>query len=83
MQEESNHILISTSEIKFFLKQLMKGNIQDFKYRKMLINTLINRVYLYKSKIVIVYNINNREQEIEISLIKNIEGSTVDSTALP
>lgn len=83
IQEESNHILISTSEIKFFLKQLMKGNIQDFKYRKMLINTLINRVYLYKSKIVIVYNINNREQEIEISLIKNIEGSTVDSTALP
>lgn len=82
-QEESKQILLNAIEVKYFLKQLQKGNINDFKYRKMLINVLINKVYLYTNKLVIVYNINEQTKEIEKSLIKNIESSSVESVALP
>ncbi len=71
------------SEVQFFLKSLRKGSIKDMKYRKMLINTLVNRVYVYTDKIIIVYNINNQEQEIEISLLKTLEDSSIDNVALP
>lgn len=49
----------------------------------MLINILINKVYLYTNKVVIVYNIYEQTKEIEKSLIKNMESSSVESVALP
>lgn len=39
--EESQHIKLTVNEVKFFLVQLRKGNINDIKYRRLLINTLI------------------------------------------
>lgn len=81
--EESKHIGLSITEVKFFLKSLKKGNINDIKYRKMLVNTLVNKVYLYTDRIVIMFNINNREEEIEISLFNDIESSLFNSKALP
>lgn len=65
------------------MKQLQKGNINDLKYRKMLINILINKVYLYTNKVVVVYNINEQTKEVEKSLIKNMDSSSVESVALP
>ena len=49
----------------------------------MLINILINKVYIYQNKAVIVYNVSNVKQEIDLSLINNIECSLVDADALP
>ena len=49
----------------------------------MLINILINKVYIYTNKAVIVYNVSNVKQEIDLSLINNIECSLVDADALP
>jgi DNA invertase Pin-like site-specific DNA recombinase len=81
--EKSKHIDISASEIKYFLKKMQKGNTKDFKYRKMLINTLVNRVYLYSDKVIIIFKVDNNEQEIEISLLNDLEYSPMDMTALP
>jgi len=83
LQEKSKHILISSKEVKFFFKKLSKGDIQDEKYKKMLVNTLINSVYLYYNKVILVLNIGNKEKEIEISLIKGLESSSLDKQALP
>ncbi len=82
-QEENKIIMLTVSEVKYFLKQLKKGNINDLKYKKLLINTFINKVYLYTNKVIIVYNVNKKEQEIEISLINKVESSPVESVALP
>ena len=36
--------------------QLKRGNINYIKYKRVLINTLINKVYLYNDNIIIVFN---------------------------
>lgn len=82
-REENKFINITASEIKFFLKKLRKGNIANFYYKKTLINTLVNKVLLYEDKMVIIFNVNNAEQEITISLIKNLESSDFKVSALP
>ncbi len=82
-REENKFINVTVSEIKFFLKKLRKGSIANFHYKKTLINTLVNRILLYEDKMVIIFNINQVEQEITISLIKNIESSDFKVSALP
>lgn len=82
-KEENKYINITTGEIKFFLKKLKKGSIASFRYKKTLINTLINKVLLYDDRLVIVFNINNVEQEMTISLLKNLESSSFKVSALP
>jgi len=82
--EKSKHEVISARELKYFFKKLGAGNVADQKYRKMLVNTLINRVYLYYNKVAIVINIGGVEKEIEISLIEgNLECSPFGVYALP
>lgn len=83
IEEKSKHLQLNYKEVKYFLTQIKNNNINDFKYKKMLINILINKVYIYTNKAVIVYNVSNAEQEIDLSLINNIECSLVDSDALP
>ena len=82
-REENKFINITASEIKFFLKKLRKGSIANFHYKKTLINTLVSRVLLYEDKMVIIFNINQVEQEITLSLIKNLESSDFKVSALP
>lgn len=83
VEEKSKHLQLNYKEVKYFLTQIKNNNINDFKYKKMLINILINKVYIYQNKAVIVYNVSNVKQEIDLSLINNIECSLVDADALP
>lgn len=82
-KEESKYINITATEIKFFLNKLKKGSIANFHYKKTLINTLINKVLLYEDRLTLVFNINNVEQEITISLLENLESSSFKVSALP
>lgn len=82
-KEENKLINITVSEIKFFLKKLRKGSIANFYYKKTLINTLVNKILLYEDKMTIIFNVNNTDQEITISLIKNLEGSDFKVSAPP
>ena len=83
IEEKSKHLQLNYKEVKYFLTRIKNNNINDFKYKKMLINILINKVYIYPNKAVIVYNVSNVKQEIDLSLINNIECSLVDADALP
>lgn len=83
IEEKSKHLQLNYKEVKYFLTRIKNNNINDFKYKKMLINILINKVYVYTNKAVIVYNVSNVKQEIDLSLINNIECSLVDADALP
>ncbi|MEC0227353.1 zinc ribbon domain-containing protein [Paenibacillus alba] len=64
---------LTESEIKFFLIHLRNGIIQDEKYRKMLVNVLVQAIYLYDNKLTIIFNVNNQPVEFEVSLIEEIE----------
>lgn len=64
LSEEAKQLKVSISQIKFFLKGLKKGNVNDLKYRKMLIDLFINKIYIYDNyKIMIVFTINNDKFE--------------------
>ncbi len=81
--EKSKHLRLDINEVKFFLNSIKKGNINSFKYKKALINTLVNKVYLYNDRATILYNINNQIEEVSISLLKDVESSLFNAQALP
>ena len=81
--EESHQIKLTVGQVKFFLVQLRRGNINDVKYRKLLINTLIYQVYLYDDSLTIVFNTQNKVYEKKIPRPEVLESSLLGKDALP
>lgn len=81
--ENSKHLSLNISEVKFFLNSLKKGNIDNINYKKRLIDTLVNKVYLYNDRATILFNVNNHIEEVEISLLEDVESSLFGAVALP
>lgn len=71
--ESMQNVDITVSEIKFFLNEMRKGNVSDIRYRKMLVNTLINKIYLYDDNLTIIFNSQNKPYKEKIPLIEEIE----------
>ncbi|MCL2433018.1 MAG: hypothetical protein FWD16_00660, partial [Clostridia bacterium] len=73
-KEESRKITITRRQVKFFLLDLQSGDISDIKYRKLLINTLVDRLYLYDDGrlTIICYN-GDTTVTIDVNLIDSIE----------
>ena len=53
-------------EVKFFFEKFINGDISDNKFRQALIDTFINKVYLFQDKLCILCNA--QESKIEIPL---------------
>lgn len=64
--EESTHIVPTVDEVRFFLNQFRKGSINDAKYRQALVDTFINRIYLYDDKMTVLYNTQDSHLEVTI-----------------
>ena len=47
---------LTISHIKFFLNSLKKGDLNDIKYRKVLVDVFINAIYLYDDKLTLILN---------------------------
>lgn len=73
--EKDTYIEITEPQIKFFLKNLKNGKINDQKYRQMLINVLIYRIYLYDDNLTIIYNTQDRTFTTRVPTIEQIENS--------
>jgi len=71
-------ISISEREIKFFLTQMKNGNVDDLMYRKTLINTFVNRIYLYDDKMTIIFNTGDKEVSVDDELLSDIEEFVFD-----
>ena len=60
LKQKANQFNITQKEVKFFLQQMRHGKINDIKYRKMLINTFVNKIYLYDDgRVMIIFNVEN------------------------
>ena len=81
--EQNDYFQLTTSHIKCFLKNLKKGNINDSRYRQLIINTLVNRVYLYDEKLTIIFNSQERTFTTKMPSIEMIEGSFLGKDFLP
>ncbi|MBE5822307.1 MAG: recombinase family protein [Clostridiales bacterium] len=75
---------IDKKQIKFFLKSIREGSIEDIKYKRLLINVLIDRVYLYDNNIIIVFSTNETSKKtLKVPTIEELESSFLDACALP
>lgn len=83
--EKSRIINITENEVIFFLKGLQKGDINDIRYRKLLINVLVDRIYVYDDNLTIIFNTNdsNNITQINTKDIEQIESSFIGSVGTP
>ena len=74
--EQLHNISLSAPQIKFFLTQLKKGNVNDIKYRKLLVNILVNTIYLYDDRrITFIFNAGDNPVVIEDIPLDEIEAN--------
>lgn len=66
--EKSKFVNITKEQIKDFLYQLKNGNKNNIRYRKMLISTFVNKIFLYDDKITIIFNIGDTSVTADIPI---------------
>jgi len=76
--ENSQRIDVTAPEIEFFLTEMRNGDINDIRYRKLLVNTLINKIYLYDDNMTFIFNIRKEQKNIKLPTIEEIESSFLD-----
>ena len=81
--EEGKCINITKSQVKFFLSQIKNGNIDDEYYKKLIINTLIDKVFLYDDSILIVFSVSDAPYNGKLPDINTLECSLMGEDALP
>lgn len=60
-------------QIKAWLKQFCKGDLDDMEFRERIIDVFINSVYLYDDKTVIYYNIEGGKQVSYMEMLDSTE----------
>ncbi len=82
--EEANNFKVTASQIKFFLKELKKGNVNDERYRKMLIDVFVYRIYLYDNDtVMIVFTTQEKTYKLNIPSEKELVSSFMGQSAPP
>lgn len=82
--ESSKHFDISKTEIKFFLNQMKKLDTDIKENKKLLINVLIDKVYVYDNELIIIFNTTkNKNRIIKIPSIEEINGSFLGKSSAP
>lgn len=65
----ANKIRYTEKEITAWLKLFCKGDLFDMKFRRRIIDTFINSIYLYDDKVIIFYNIRGGKQLSYIDML--------------
>ena len=72
---------VTASQVRFYLTELKKGNINTKKYKRLLIDTFIYKIYLYDEKIVVNYT---TQESNDIKLPdRNLVLSSLEGTIAP
>lgn len=73
LEQKAQPATLSMAHIKFFLNAMKKGDINDIKYQKLLIDVFVNAIYLYDDKITIIFNSGDEPVTINDKLLSEIE----------
>ena len=71
LNEEIEHPILTKEQIIFWISRFKDGNIENEKYKQMLIDTFVNSVYLYDDKMVITYNFKDGTRTITLDEVEN------------
>ena len=89
-KEEKKQFILTEPQIKSFLFSLKQGKIDDIRYRQVLIDTFVNRIYLYDDRLSIVFNTGDETITINDTILSDIEvnhgskeGLYINLVALP
>lgn len=74
--------LLTKEEIEQFLRKQVFEDTQNIKIRKLLVNTFVKAVYLYKDKIIILFNYANSPDKPKFTIEENIETEKQINSAL-
>mgnify|MGYP002624667922 CR=1 FL=1 len=66
-------IPLTEKEVRAWLKKYCDGDLFDMEYRRRIIDTFINAIYLYDDRIIIFYNIRGGKQVSYMDLIDSAE----------
>lgn len=70
----ANKIRYTESDIVVWLKSFCKGDLFDMEFRRRIIDTFINSVYLYDDRVIVFYNIRGGKQVSYIDMLDATEG---------
>ena len=83
----ASEIRLTVSEVRAWLQRFCTGDLFDLEFRRNIIETFINCIYLYDDKVVVFYNIKGGKEVSHIALTETLEsyadnsGSDLDSFA--
>ena len=77
--ETSQHPTPSVKEIRFFLNQFRKGDINDPKYRQGLVDMLVNKIYLYDDKMTVLCNTQDGHFDVDLKDVSSLKGQLVEA----
>jgi len=83
----NQELRVTAREVEAFLREFRSGDLFDEEFRRRLINTLVNCVYLFDDKVVIYYNVNGMKEVSYIDMLTDVEalgetGESWDSDSL-
>ena len=70
---------LTVDEVRFFLYKFKEGDINDTKYRRLLINTFIRKIILFEDKLIILYNVNEHQSELHLDEKSSSMGHLVEA----
>ena len=77
--ETTQHPIPSVRDIRFFLSQFRKGDINDPKYRQGLVDMLVNKIYLYDDKMTILCNTQDGHFDVDLKEVSSLKGHLVEA----
>ena len=79
--ETSSHPTPTVNEVRFFLIQFRKGDVNDLKYRQALVDTFVNKIYLYDDKMTVLYNTQDSHSDVTIDDLSSSRVALVEHDA--
>lgn len=81
--EERKHTKLTLTQIKYFLSRIKEGKQDDITYNKMLINSFVNKIYLYDDYVKLVLNVSDTPVDIDLNVINKAKSSFIESSSPP
>lgn len=78
LTETTQHPVPSMKDIRFFLNQFRKGDINDPKYRQGLVDMLVNKIYLYDDKMTVLCNTQDGHIDVDLKEMSSLKGQLVE-----
>lgn len=67
--EDVQHPSPTIKDVRFFLNQFRKGDINNLKHQQALIDTFVNKIFLYDDKMTILYNVQDGHFDFDLDNI--------------